>query len=107
MPLLSFFNGLNGAEGAIADHCGGEWRLLADICLSQTSGKSREPGNSETQPDRLPYPAASACLGKAMEMSAAASTKALETHRQATSPWAWNTQPESSVPISRPRALDM
>ena len=51
--------------------------------------------------------AAKLSMGKALEISAAASTKALETHRQATSPWAWNTQPESSVPISRPRALDM
>lgn len=40
-----------------------------------------------------------------MEISAAVSTNALETHRQAARPWAWNTQPESNVPISRPSAL--
>ena len=72
--------------GLISESASRERLLLADICLSHTSAKSRVPGNSETQPDRLTYPAASACLGKAMEMSAAASTKALETHRQATSP---------------------
>ena len=32
-------------------------------------------------------------------MPAASSTKPLEAHRHASSPYVWNTQPESSVPI--------
>ena len=46
-----------------------------------------------------------ACAGKASESKAAKATNTADTHKQATIPQTWNTQPESTVPISLPMAF--
>ncbi len=50
---------------------------------------------------------ATTCLGSDMEIKAASRTNPLDTHRHASNPYAWNTQPDSSVPIKRPMAFVM
>ena len=49
----------------------------------------------------------SASLGNRNESNVARATKPTDHHRQPVNPWVWYTQPESTVPSSRPPALTM